>query len=189
MIQRPFVVLDRDGTIVIEKVYLSKPDQVELVPGAAAGLKHLREIGLDLVVVTNQSGIGRGLFDRSCLDRIHQRMTDLLAAEGAQIDAIYYCPHLPEDGCTCRKPRPGLIERATGELGLSPVPSFVIGDKPCDVDLGREIGAPSILVRTGYGSQFELAGTVNADYIVDDLPSAARLIESLCYTRSGGFAP
>jgi histidinol-phosphate phosphatase family protein len=186
---RPFVVLDRDGTIIVEKVYLSQPEQVELVPGAASGLKHLREIGLTLVVVTNQSGISRGLFDRTALDRIHQRMTDLLGAEGAGIDAIYYCPHLPEDACTCRKPRPGLIERATVELGLGPVPSFVIGDKPCDVDLGRGIGANSILVRTGYGAEFELAGTVNADYIVDDLPSAARLIESLRRTSSGGLVP
>ena len=104
---RRFVLLDRDGTIIIEREYLSDPQQVELVPGASEALRRLRQIGLGLAVITNQSGVGRGYCDAGRVALVHGRMCALLAAEGAYLDGIYVCPHTPEDGCSCRKPNPG----------------------------------------------------------------------------------
>jgi D-glycero-D-manno-heptose 1,7-bisphosphate phosphatase len=112
MTQRRFVVLDRDGTIIVERHYLSDPAGVELLPRVASGLQHLSALGLGVVVVTNQSGVGRGLFDTTRLALIHQQLCVLLAAEGIHLDGIYFCPHIPADDCACRKPRTGLLERA-----------------------------------------------------------------------------
>ncbi|MCI0461149.1 MAG: HAD family hydrolase [Gemmataceae bacterium] len=176
---RRFVVLDRDGTLIVERHYLSDPGQVELLPGVAAGLSRLRDLGLGLVVVTNQSGVGRGYFDEARLDLIHQRLTDLLHVEGVRLDGIYSCPHRPEDGCECRKPRPGLLRQAAEQLGFDARASFVIGDKPCDVELGRAVRATTLLVRTGYGAQFAKDPTVAPDHVVDDLGQAATAIERL----------
>ena len=177
MSQRRFVVLDRDGTINADRHYLSAPDQVELLPEAAAGLRAMRAMGLGLVVVTNQSAVGRGYFDLARLEEIHNRLRELLAADEVELDGIYVCPHLPDDGCDCRKPLPGLLWRAAAELAFDPRACFVIGDKPCDIELGKSVAATTLLVRSGYGAENEAAGTVAADYVVDDLLAAARLIE------------
>jgi len=177
---RRFVILDRDGTLIAERHYLSDPGQVELLPGTAAALRDLGAMGLGRVVVTNQSAVGRGFFDLGRLAEIHRRMQDLLQAEGASLDGIYFCPHLPEDECRCRKPRPGLIEQAARELGFLPAESFVIGDKACDVGLGRAVGARTFLVRTGYGARLAAEGPVDADHVTDDLPAAVRVIRQLC---------
>ena len=118
MIPRRFVLLDRDGTLIVEKNYLSDPDQVELIPGAAAGLRRLAGCGLGLVVLTNQSGIGRGFFDEAKLAEIHQRLTGLLRTERVELDGIYFCPHHPDQACGCRKPQPELALRAAAELGF-----------------------------------------------------------------------
>jgi histidinol-phosphate phosphatase family protein len=174
-----FVLLDRDGTIIKERHYLSDPQLVELLPNAAKGLRLMREMNLGLVGITNQSAIGRGFFDEVRLEQIHHRMGELLAAEGVYLDAIYYCPHTPLDDCQCRKPRIGLVNRATQALKFSPHKSFVIGDKPCDLELGQRVGATTFLVRTGYGAQFVAEGTVNPDYVVDDLCEAALVIQDL----------
>jgi len=174
-----FVLLDRDGTIIVERHYLSDPDQVELLPGAAQGLARLSSMGMGLVVLTNQSGIGRGYFDERRLEQIHRRMCQLLAAHGVFLDGIYVCPHRPQDQCDCRKPRPGLVQTAAMELGFVPSQSFMIGDKPCDVDLGRAIGARSILVRSGYGAAYAVSQLARPDHVVDDLAAAATLIETL----------
>jgi D-glycero-D-manno-heptose 1,7-bisphosphate phosphatase len=176
---RRFVVLDRDGTIIVEREYLSDPRGVELLPGAVAGLRHLRSLGLRLVVVTNQSGVGRGYFDEAQLERINARMLDLLATEGVHLDGLYYCPHMPEDRCTCRKPQPGLLLRAAEDFEFDPPTSFVVGDKVADIELGRRVGATTLLVRTGYGVQVESDRSVSADHVVDDLEAAARVIETL----------
>lgn len=173
---RRFVLLDRDGTVIEERHYLSDPDEVALIPGAAAGLRALREQGLGLVLVTNQSGIGRGYFDRARLAEIHERLIALLAAEDLAFDGIYFCPHTPDDGCACRKPRTGLIEQAAREHGFEPAESFVVGDLPSDVALGRAIGATTLLVRTGHGARTEAEGESSADRVVDDLLAAAHEI-------------
>lgn len=175
--RRRYVILDRDGTVNFERRYLSRVDQVELLPNAAAGLRRMREAGFGLVLVTNQSGISRGFFDYARLAQIHTCLLQLLRSEGVTIDGIFVCPHLPTDNCHCRKPRTGLIERAAAELGFSPAESYVIGDKPCDIDMGRRAGAKTILVRTGYGAHYEQQG-IDADLIVDDLLAAAEQIDA-----------
>ncbi|HEY7491841.1 MAG TPA: HAD family hydrolase, partial [Candidatus Tectomicrobia bacterium] len=153
MTPRRCAIVDRDGTIIVERHYLSDPRGVALLPGAASGLRQLSRMGLGLVVITNQSAIGRGFFDQRQLDCIHQRLCALLAAEGVFLDGIYFCPHTPAEQCMCRKPRPALLKLAAQELGFDPQASFVIGDKACDIELGQAVHATTLLVRTGYGAQ------------------------------------
>lgn len=170
-----FVLIDRDGTLNVEKNYLSDPAELELIPGAAAAIQRLRAAGFGVVVVTNQSGIARGYFDLNRLDAIHARLRELLAAEGAAVDGIYICPHGPDDDCTCRKPLPGMIKQAMAEHGFDPRAAVVIGDKEADVELGRGVGATTFLVRTGHGRKTEAKGS-NADHVVEDLPAAVNVI-------------
>jgi D-glycero-D-manno-heptose 1,7-bisphosphate phosphatase len=184
MSRRRFVILDRDGTLIFERNYLCDPGGVELLPGAAAGLRQLREMGLGLIVVTNQSGIGRGYFDLAQLEAVHARMKELLAADGLWLDGIYCCPHLPEDACACRKPRTGLVLQAASEHGFSPEECVVIGDKPCDIDLGRAVGALAIWVRTGYGAQLAAKDADRADAVVDGLEQAAQFIRGYIGERA-----
>jgi D-glycero-D-manno-heptose 1,7-bisphosphate phosphatase len=181
---RRFVVLDRDGTIIAERHYLSDPAQVELLPGAAEGLRRMAALGLGLIVVTNQSGVARGYFDLQRVDEIHARMRTLLAAEHVKLDGIYVCPHAPDADCTCRKPRAGLVLAAAAQLHFAPRECFVIGDKPCDIELGQALSATTILVRTGYGAEHEAAGSVRPDHVVDDLCAAAELIAPLVCSRA-----
>ena len=185
MKRRPFVLLDRDGTIIIERHYLADPRQIEFLPGAVRGLRQMLSMGLGLVVVTNQSAVGRGFFDETHLDLIHRHLRELLKVEGIHLEGIYFCPHVPEGNCTCRKPRPGMAERAAKELGFDLQASFVIGDKPADIELGRKVGATTFLVRTGYGADFVGDPTVNPDYIADDLSVAAQTIQGLLDANEG----
>lgn len=173
---RTFVLLDRDGTLIVERHYLSDPAQVDLLPGAAAGLRKMMDLGLGLAVVSNQSGVGRGYFDLARLEAIHQRMRELLAADQVRLDGIYVCPHVPEDKCACRKPGTGMVTAAAAELGFVPAETFVIGDKPCDIELGQAVGAKTFLVRTGYGSRHEQDATLRPDHVVDNLLEAANII-------------
>jgi len=189
MNSRRFVVLDRDGTIIVRRDYLSDPAGMELLPGAARGLRKLAELGLGLVIATNQSGIGRGYFNATRLESIHRRLGELLAAEAVPPIPIYVCPHLPEDGCRCRKPMPGLVEQAARELGFDPRAGFVIGDNVCDVELGKGIGATTLLVRTGYGDDLARAGAVAPDYVVDDLAKGAEVIQHLVGDRMIAASP
>ncbi len=177
MTARRFVLIDRDGTINVEKHYLSDPDQLELYPGVAAAIRRLNRLDLGVAVVTNQSGIARGFFDLDRLEQIHTRLFALLEADGAVIDGIYICPHGPDEDCICRKPLPGMVEQAVAEHHFDPTRSFMIGDKEVDIDLGRAVGAVTFLVRTGHGPSW-VAGT-KADHVVDDLPAAVKIIEGL----------
>lgn len=176
MTRRRFVLLDRDGTINEEREYLSDPAQVVLLPGAATGLRQMRALGLGLVVISNQAGIGRGKFDHAALDAVNARLHELLAAEGITLDGFYVCPHAPSEGCRCRKPAPGLVEDAARDLGFDPRDSFMIGDKAIDMALGRRVGATTILARTGYGAEQQKEAAADTDYVVDDLAAAAALI-------------
>jgi len=174
---RRFVALDRDGTIIVERDYLSSPEQVELLPGAGAGLRAMRDLGLGLLIVTNQSAVGRGYFDLARLEEIHGRLRELLVAEGVELAGIYICPHTPEMACACRKPLPGLLLQASRELGFDPARALVIGDKPCDIALGQAVGAATILVRTGYGAEHETARSATPDHVADNLAAAAEFVQ------------
>jgi D-glycero-D-manno-heptose 1,7-bisphosphate phosphatase len=169
-----FVLIDRDGTLNVERQYLSDPNQLELIPGAAPALKWLQDAGWGICVVSNQSGIARGYFDLAQVANVHQRLAEMLAKYHVQLDGIYLCPHGPEDGCECRKPLPGMVHQAMAEHGFDPRQAWVIGDKEADVGLGHAVGAKSILVRTGYGRQHE--PDTQADFIADDLAAAVELI-------------
>ena len=171
-----YVLLDRDGTIIRERHYLSDPDLVDLLPGAAAGMRLLQEAGLRLVVVTNQSGVGRGYFSQETLERIHDRLRELLAAEGVELDGIYTCPHTPDDRCDCRKPSTGMVDQASRDLGFDPHLAFLIGDNVADIELGRRVGARTLLVRTGYGAELADTEAVTPDYVVADLTEAAHAL-------------
>jgi D-glycero-D-manno-heptose 1,7-bisphosphate phosphatase len=172
-----FVLLDRDGTINEEVDHLDQPDQVALIPGAAAALRDLRSAGLGLVVLTNQANVGRGLLSPDRLEEIHARLAALLSDEGVRLDGLYVCPHAPEDGCDCRKPRAGLALRAAMDHGFRPDDAFVVGDHAADMGLGRAIGAVTILVRTGHGEdELETGAGGQADHVVADLREAAGVI-------------
>jgi histidinol-phosphate phosphatase family protein len=175
---RRHVLLDRDGTVNVERDYLSDPAQVKLLPGAAAGMKKLLDHGFGLTLVTNQAGIGHGYFDLSRLNQIHEKLRALLGDEDVALDGIYFCPHAPQDQCACRKPRTGMIDRAVSDMRFDPVHAFLIGDKACDIEMGRTAGATTFLVRTGYGAQEEAAGLC-ADFTVENLLEAAHLIVKL----------
>jgi histidinol-phosphate phosphatase family protein len=176
---RPAVFLDRDGTLVREVGYLSDPGDLEILPGVPQALRDLQAAGLALVVVSNQSGVGRGLFS---IDRVHEAMARLrrrLRAEGVELDGVYFCPHRPEAGCACRKPGSLLLERAADDLGLTLPGSFMVGDKRLDVETGHRVGARGLLVRTGYGRDEENREGTEAeapDAVCDDLASAAEWI-------------
>ncbi len=176
MQKEKFVLLDRDGTIMVDGHYLSKPEDVALMPGAAEGLKLLAEAGYRLIVVTNQSGIGRGLYTEASMHAVNERLKELLREHGVEISAIYFCPHSPEDKCSCRKPESGMLERASKDFAFDPAQSLVIGDKACDVDLGLSSGAKSILVLTGYGQKQDESVKSRASFVAGDLKAAAEWI-------------
>jgi D-glycero-D-manno-heptose 1,7-bisphosphate phosphatase len=173
------VLIDRDGTINVEKNYISSPEQIELFPNSANAIKLLRDLGLRVVVVTNQSGIGRGFFDLETLEKIHNRLQTLLNESDTKVDAIYFCQHLPTDNCDCRKPLTAMARQAADDFGANLSESFVIGDNFGDVELGKNINATTILVRTGYGTKIEQAKIPQPDYIVDNLFAAACLIKKI----------
>ena len=178
---RPAVFLDRDGTLVVEKGYLSRADDLELFDGVPRALERLHQAGYMLVVVSNQSGVGRGFFP---LVRVYEAMARLrreLRARGVELDAVYFCPHRPEAGCECRKPASALLRRAAANLNLAPRRSAMVGDKRLDVETGHRVGAAGILLRTGYGRDEEQRdsepGWQPPDLIADDLETAAGWLE------------
>ena len=178
MIRRA-VFLDRDGTLIEEGLYLSDPEQVVLLPGAATALSDFRKAGFLLVVVTNQSGIARGLYSEDEYHTVAKRLDDLLAEAGSPLDATMYCPHHPDFGpaCQCRKPATGMYRRAADELRLDLTDSYYVGDKVADVMAAHELGGVGVLVRTGYGEE-EAALVPAGTVVVENLVEAARLILS-----------
>ena len=159
-------------------------DQIELLPGAVEGLRLLQEAGFGLIVITNQSGIGRGLLTLDTLAAIHTEIQTGLERHGVRLSAIYFCPHTPADGCDCRKPKPLMAQRAAADFGFDLRESVMIGDKPADIEFGKNCGAGTILVRTGYGRETEAAGT-QADFVAEDLMDAARYLTSRCRPAQG----
>lgn len=180
-----YILLDRDGTIIVEKNYLASAKEVELLPNAGAGLRMMRAMGFGLAIVTNQSGIGRGYFTQEAVNSVHSRLRELLAEEDVALDGIYICPHAPEAGCDCRKPGPGLVWQAAAELGFGPEEAIVIGDKACDIELGQRIQAKTVLVKTGWGEKYaSAAGMAPPDWVAADLKQAAELISYSGYHGS-----
>jgi len=179
------VFLDRDGTLNEHVGLVSEPDQLELISGVAAGLRRLHEAGAQLVLVTNQPVIARELTDESGLQRIHDRLQQLLVDEGVRLDAIYYCPHHPETHhpeannpeyrreCDCRKPKPGMIRQAAADLGLDLARSCMVGDSTRDIAAARAAGCAAVLVRTGSAGEDGVCEGVEPDAVVDDVSAAA----------------
>ena len=182
------VFVDRDDTLMVDVKYCADPALVQLIPGAAEGLRALREAGYRVVVVTNQSGIGRGYFDAGTLSRVNARLRDELRSEGADYDALYYCPHTPEDACECRKPKPGLLLRAASELNIDLTSSYTLGDRDLDVQAGRAAGTKTILVKRK--SIGDIGGSdPGADFVAPNLADAAKLILSKSRGPDGRAAP
>ena len=142
----PAIFLDRDGTLIEDVGYPNDPEQVRLLDGAVDALVRLREAGFALVVISNQSGIGRGLITPDEARRVHERFVAELERRGARIDDARYCPHTPDEGCGCRKPEPGMLLAAAEDLGLELEASFMIGDKSSDVEAGRRAGCRTVLL-------------------------------------------
>ncbi len=174
------VFVDRDDTLMVDVGYCRNPDQVQLLPGVADGLKLLSQHGYYAIVVTNQSGIARGYFSPRELEAVHSRLLKELNTHGADLRAIYYCPHHPEESCSCRKPRPGLLLRAASELNLKLRSCYTIGDREWDIEAGRAAGTQTILLSNNakLGGQPDKLKT-QADYVAQDLLEAVLLILKL----------
>lgn len=178
------IFLDRDGVLNVELFdFVTRPEDLELERGAAEAVRRLNEAGLPVVVVTNQSGIGRGLFTETDLRAVLDKLEDELAAGGARLDAIYYCHHGPDEGCDCRKPLPGMLKTAGAELGFDPAKTVLVGDTIRDLEAAIALGAETILVRTGKGATVEATlpgGEVQPDAVVDDIAAAVDWILARC---------
>ena len=192
------VFLDRDGTINEEMGYINHLDRFVLLPGAAAAIRRINETGLMAVVVTNQSGAARGYFPLGLIDQIHQKMRQLLKAEGAFLDGVYTCVHAPPEagqgeGCDCRKPKIGLMLQAAHELRIDLQRSYVVGDRLKDIEMARNAATKAILVLTGYGMGEKdfLAATdkVQPDFVARDLSEAVDWVLADTDTKATEYRP
>jgi D-glycero-D-manno-heptose 1,7-bisphosphate phosphatase len=175
------IVLDRDGTIIVDHGYLDDPARIEFLPGALQALRLWHGRGHPIVIVTNQSGIGRGKLTAARAHEVNARLQQMVEAGGARLDGIFVCPHSPEDGCDCRKPQTRLVLDAAARLGFDPAQAVVIGDKSSDVELGRRLGAIAMLLSdSGRASD---GGMVAPDYVVASLLDAVRVTEKLAGAR------
>lgn len=170
------VFLDRDGTLNIDSGYLKSPDALTVLPGVGAALAKLKQAGARLIVVTNQSGLGRGYFTSKDLEAIHHKLRLVLADDGVTLDGLYFCPHHPDDQCNCRKPARGMIDRALTELQVDLSRAYLIGDSARDVELARKVGVQGILVMTGPSGAEALADLtardLSPDHVAEDLTRA-----------------
>lgn len=170
------VFLDRDGTLNPDPGYIGRPEDFALHPGVGEALSRLNRAGARLILVTNQSGIARGMFTLADLEAIHDKLRDLLAVHGARVDAIYHCPHHPDEGCTCRKPATGMAERAIADFALNRSRMYLVGDQSSDVEMAKRLRARSIFVTTGHGSRETLAAlsarSLQPDYVANSLERA-----------------
>jgi D-glycero-D-manno-heptose 1,7-bisphosphate phosphatase len=186
------VFLDRDGTINVEKGFVHRAEDLAFVDGAAEAIGSLNRAGYLVVVITNQSGVARGLYGEDDVHRLHRYMNAELMRSGAHVDRFYYCPHHPEApdpayrmDCECRKPKPGMVLRALGELGIDPRQSYLIGDKTRDICAGKRAGVVSILIRGHEDQPDETACDEQPDRVVTSLREAVEFI----LERNGATTP
>lgn len=172
------VFLDRDGTIMEDANYVGDVDRVILIPTAPAALARLQDAGYKLFVITNQSGVGRGYFPREAVEQIHAHLDEQFAKSGVRFDRYYVCPHHPEDNCECRKPKPKFLYDAAKEFGLDLSRSFMIGDRPSDIQAGTNAGTQTILVLTGAGRETLAQGVIQPSHVAGDIGAAANWILS-----------
>lgn len=174
---RPGLLLDRDGVVNEETDYLHDPKDLVVIPGVPETIAQVNRLGVPVVVVTNQAGIGRGMYDVAAYQSVNRAIEAELTKVRAHVDAWYFCPHPPWADCACRKPRPGMLRQAASDLGLDLGGSILVGDKTSDLEAARAVGARTILVRTGYGRtverELQASGRTDlVDHIADSLPDA-----------------
>jgi len=179
-VRRPAIFLDRDGTICEEVGYLNHISRLQVFPWAASAIRRLNQAGLPVIVVTNQSGVSRGLFPESLIGEVHRIMSETMAVSGARVDAYYYCTHTLADRCECRKPLPGLLETAARDYNIDLSRSFVVGDRYADVAMAHAVGGRGVLVLSGYGrGEFEHHREEwprQPDQVVEDLTQAVDFV-------------
>lgn len=171
--KKPAAFIDRDGTLIEEVNFLSKVADLQIFPYTAEAIADLKTAGFRVIVVTNQSGIGRQIYSEADMRSIHDAMQERL---GGAIDAFYFCPHLPDEGCSCRKPNLGMIESAQGDFDIDLERSWMIGDKKIDVETGGNAGIRSALVLTGYGSSHRDKLENDPDIVAENLLEAVKEI-------------
>jgi D-glycero-D-manno-heptose 1,7-bisphosphate phosphatase len=172
-----YVILDRDGVINVDSAdFIKSADEWQAIPGSIEAIAELSRHGFKIAVLTNQSGVGRGLFDLQALDAMHDKMLDSVRALGGDIEAIYFCPHGPQDGCACRKPKPGLFLQLAREHEVDLSRTYAVGDSGRDLQAAIRAGAKPILVKTGKGLK-TLADYPNPNFpVFENLYDAARFI-------------
>jgi D-glycero-D-manno-heptose 1,7-bisphosphate phosphatase len=177
------VFLDRDGTVNVEKEYLSSPDQLQLIPRSAAAIRELNHLGTRVFVITNQSGVARGFFSEEDVQRIHDALRTLLKSQDAFVDDFFYCPHLPgspdhryNKTCDCRKPKPGMLQQAERKYSVDLTRSFIIGDRCVDVAAGKAVAAGTVMVSTGYGTSEIRECRSEPDFFAQDLLEGVKYV-------------
>lgn len=172
-------ILDRDGTICEELGYItSGEEEAKILPCSAEAIKWLNDHGWLVVGASNQSGVSRGYTTEEWVERVNRRMMDTLAAQGAKIEKVYFCPHHPLESCECRKPKPGMIQQILKDFQADVSHCVMVGDKDCDVEMGKAVGVTTVLVLTGYGkeTQAQCVGPLAPDFAANDLLDAAKWI-------------
>lgn len=178
---RGTVFLDRDGVINrnLDNDYVKEWAEFEFLTGAKEAIKALTDANCDVIIISNQSGIGKGLMSIDTVEGIHARMIEEIEEYGGKVRAVYYCPHRASDSCDCRKPKPGMLHRATREFGTELSSSYLIGDNITDIQAGAQVGCTTILVKTGHGEQVIERSSrwdVKPCYIASDLLDAVKLL-------------
>lgn len=167
-IKKPYIFIDRDDTLIYDVPYLNDPEKARLTPGAGSTLAKLRERGFGIIVISNQSGIGRGMITMEQLNAVNSRVRELLLAEGCELDDIFFCPHTPSDNCNCRKPRTGMLEAACAKYDVDLQHSVMVGDSQADIDMGRAFNLRTVQIRLPGLNKVD----ANADFTADCLGNA-----------------
>jgi len=187
------VFVDRDGTLNYDSGYVISPEQLVLFPGVPEAIARLNQLGVMVIMVTNQSAIGRGMMTMEELENIHARLAALIRPYGASIDAIFSCPHHPQDGCGCRKPNTGLIDQAVDRFSLDLSHCYLVGDKRSDLEVAQKVAVPGVLVMTSPYSlravQARDEGQVAIEYVADTFTQAVAWIEDKLLKRGNRTGP